>query len=367
MLACLLAFRFFPDSNTAGFNSGAMEIFCAGAEDANINDVSQIEISTEKEPVLINLAGDVLLASGVGKIMTQKGLDYPWANVAGLLVHGDITMANLECCISMGGFPEPDKQFTFRAPPAVLDGAKRAGVDIFTLANNHVLDFGYPALKDTLENLQRSGILFTGAGLSLEQALTPVIFDKKDLRVGFLAFTRVFPYGSWVAGPKKWGIVSGFDHAVVEEAVKSLAEKTDVAVISVHWGKELADYPNKDQILFGRLLVDAGADVVIGHHPHVIQGIELYNNRIIAYSAGNFIFSPPSPKAGEGIVLQVEAQSREIIRARAIPTGIQNAQPRVLTGTDRQRVLKRLNNLSAGMNTVIDEEGFLIPQKQVEQ
>ncbi len=362
VLMCLLASRFFPDSTLAGFNARVREYVYSGEKGTEASEIPPIDAAVEKKPVLINLAGDVLLASGVGKIMAQKGVDYPWENVSGLLSAGDITAANLECCISTGGLPEPEKKYTFRAPPAVLDGARRAGVDVFTLANNHVLDFGYPAMADTLANLQRMGILFTGAGLNLEQALTPVIVDKRGLKVGFLALTRVFPHGSWVAGPEKWGVASGYDQRVVKETVKSLAENSDFVVVSVHWGKELADYPSRDQIIFGHILVDAGADVVIGHHPHVIQGIEFYNNKVIAYSTGNFIFTSSSFKSREGIIFQVEAENGRIARARAIPTGIFNAQPRVLSGTDRQRVLKRLNTLSKGMNTEIDGEGFLTPQ-----
>lgn len=362
LIAALFAIRFFPERTIAASNTGVREQVYSGLEGRNSSDAAQNDTAIESKPVVINLAGDVLLAAGVGKVIANKGVDYPWENVAGLFGEGDITAANLECCISTGGRPEPEKQYTFRASPAVLEGARRAGVDIFTLANNHVLDYGYLALEDTLGNLRRCGILFTGAGLNLEQALTPVIVDKHGLKVGFLAFTRVFPHGSWVAGPEKWGVANGFEHGVVQAAVQSLAERSDFVVVSVHWGKEKAEYPCKDQIMFGRMLADAGANVVIGHHPHVIQGIEFYNNNVIAYSSGNFIFSSSAPKAREGIILQIEAESGQIHRARVIPTGIYNAQPKILSGTDRQRVLNRLDTLSTGMNTVIDGEGFLTPK-----
>ncbi len=342
------------DINPGGVTGSVNEKVYSFPENSN-------SIETVSVPVTIYLAGDVLLASGVGRVMTKYGIDYPWEKVAALLKEGDIAAANLECCISERGRPEPDKQFTFRAAPGVLAGAKRAGMDVFTLANNHVLDFGPEAMKDTLDHLDNNGIDYTGAGMNLYGATRPVIVEKKGLKVGFLAFSRVFPSGSWVAGPKKWGMASGYDVDLVKDSVEYLARQADFVVVSLHWGKEMAEYPRKEDVRFGHMLVDAGADMVLGHHPHVIQGIEFYKNKMIAYSAGNFIFSSPSPKALEGMIIQVEAENKKIGRARIIPTGIINAQPHILQGKQREKVLQRVRDLSKGMNSTVDAEGFLNP------
>ncbi|GBF34076.1 capsule biosynthesis protein capA [Desulfocucumis palustris] len=324
-----------------------------------------INDNNKNSPVLLNLAGDVLLASGVGRVMTMNGVDYPWEKVAGLLKEGDVTAANLECCISARGRPEPDKQFTFRAVPGVLAGVQGAGIDVFTLANNHVLDFGPEAMKDTLVHLDNYGLAYTGAGMNVNCATMPVIVEKKGLKVGFLAFSRVLPRASWAAGPKRLGIASGYDPGPVKDSVKSLAGRADFVVVSLHWGKEMADYPRKEDVGFGHMLVDAGADVVLGHHPHVIQGVEFYKNKMIAYSAGNFIFSPSSTRAREGMIIQVEAENKKIGRARIIPTEIINAQTHILQGQQRERVLQRVRVLSGGMNSTVDPEGFVEPIKRV--
>lgn len=309
--------------------------------------------------VTLSLVGDVLLADRVETQISHKGVDYPWEKVAPLLVQADIAAANLECAVSTRGQPEQGKQYTFRASPKVLEGAKRAGVDVFTLANNHVLDFGAPALEDTLANLRKEGFGFAGAGQNSRDAFSPVILERNGLKVGFLAFSRVFPSGYWVAGPKNWGIASGHDYRGMLDAVKDLDRQVDLVVVSIHWGKELAEYPGKEQSKLGRMLVDAGADVVAGHHPHVIQGIEFYKNKPIAYSLGNFIFTSASWKSREGIILLVQADKQAITSVRAVPTFINQAQPVILQGEQKKKVLQRLAFLSSGFNTLVSEDGAL--------
>lgn len=308
--------------------------------------------------VVIALVGDVLLAGSVGDAINVKGPDYPWRETADLLRESDIAVANLECAVSNRGTPEPDKEFTFRADPKVLNGAANAGVDVLTLANNHVLDFGREAMLDTINLIKEQNIGCTGAGTNEDEASTPAVLVSKGKKVAVLAFTRIIPRSDWIAGSDSPGLASGHNYQQIMDRVKASEKEADISVVSMHWGYETEDIPDRNEIQLARALVDAGADIVVGHHPHVLQGIEIYKGRIIAYSLGNFIFTTPyQPKAGEGAILQVTAGPGGEYNARIIPTLISNGAARVLKGSDRQRVLDRVNQLSGEFKTSVDNKG----------
>ncbi|MEW5953242.1 MAG: CapA family protein [Bacillota bacterium] len=311
--------------------------------------------------VTISLVGDVLLAAGVGKHIASHGPDYPWEEVRPILAASDLVLGNLECAVATSGEPMENKQYTFRADPASLDGAARAGVDIFTLANNHVLDFGYQAMLETIEQLDRRGIKHTGAGSSREAAARPVIVEKNGVVVGVLAYTMIFPEGWWVAGPANPGIASGHDINGMVADVSSLREQVDFLVVSIHWGLELADYPRPREKALAHKLVDAGADLVFGHHPHVIQGLEYYKDGLIAYSAGNFIFTTSrDTRARQGMILQVRAGREGLLEAAAVPTLVDAGRALALQGEERDQVLRRLENISAPFGTSIGPEGQVV-------
>ena len=310
--------------------------------------------------ITISLVGDVLLAAGVEKYIQSQGHDYPWQEVRPILAGSDFVLGNLECAVATGGEPMEDKQYTFRAHPGVLAGAARTGVNILTLANNHILDFGRQALLETTANLDNYGIKHTGAGINLEQATRPVIIEKNGVRLGVLAYTMIFPEGWWVAGPSNPGIASGHDLNGMIAGVKALRSQVDLLVVSIHWGDELADYPRPQEQILAYKLVDAGTDIVFGHHPHVLQGLEYYNGGLVAYSAGNFIFTTSRDmRARQGMILQVQAGREGVLEAVVVPTLVDAGLVRVLRGEDREQVLRRLENLSSPFGTVICEDGLV--------
>lgn len=309
--------------------------------------------------LVICLVGDVMLASGVGEAITANGPDYPWTDTAEILKESDITIANLECAVSTQGAPEPDKEYTFRASPRALEGAVNAGVDVLTLANNHVLDFGQEAMADTISHIREKKMHSAGAGLNEDEATAPAVMEINGKNVAVLAFTRIIPRSSWIAGKDKPGLASGHNYQMMMERVKATDKKADITIVSMHWGSETEDFPDKKEVELAHALVDAGADIVVGHHPHVLQGIEIYQGKIIAYSLGNFIFTMSSQKAREGAILQVVESGGEGYEVRVIPTFINNGTTRVLKGDDRIRVLERLNSLCEPFKTTIDIKGEL--------
>lgn len=360
ILSCFVAGSLLVGTAVAGKDIKPLQAGENYSREGRVNSVPSSQKGTggPGRGTVINLLGDVLLASGVGQAIASHGPDYPWGDTAGTLREADLTIANLECAVSDMGDPEADKEFTFRAAPRSLAGAVKAGVDVFTLANNHVLDFGRLAMLDTIKNLKESKISYTGAGLNEEDAVRPAILEAEGKRVAVLAFTRIIPRSGWIAGEDQPGLASGHNFKLMMDSVKAAESHADITVVGMHWGNEYEDFPEEKEIHLARALVDAGADIVVGHHPHVLQGVEIYSGKIIAYSLGNFIFTnSSSPKGREGAILQVIAGSNGEYSARIIPTYINNGTTRILKGDERKNALERLNLLCEPFKTSVDAKG----------
>ena len=331
----------------------------------NVAVLGEVALSPEAEPqVVISLVGDVLLADRVGDAIAAYGADYPWQDTARLLGHADVTIANLECTVSERGEPIPEKQYTFRAATDSINGAANAGVDILTLANNHVMDYGASAFLDTLRVIKEKNLRYAGAGVNEEEAFQPVLLEINGFKIAVLAFSKVVPRTDWIAGKGRPGIASGHSSKLMLESIRSAAGKSDITVVCMHWGQETAEYPGREEINLAHRLVDAGADVVVGHHPHVIQGMEFYRNKLIAYSLGNFIFTSSSQRAREGSIMQIVFDSGGGYTARIIPTFINSGATTVLRGDDRKKVLSRVNGLSSGFGTAVQENGVISPKRE---
>lgn len=326
--------------------------------------VPEITAPQSEEPkpppeVTLALVGDILLDSWVGAEIRNKGVDYPWEAVKDILSGADVAVGNLESSVALGGKPLQGKRYTFRARPETLEGAVNAGMDVLTLANNHVLDYGTVALEETLGWLDHYGIARAGAGKNVYEAFAPAVKEVNGLKVGVLAFSRVVPYGWWVAGHRQAGVASGWDNKEALRIIQEVDSQVDILVISIHWGKELADYPAQDQINLARSMVDSGADIILGHHSHCLQGVELYKDKTIMYSVGNFIFTSTSLKARTGAIALIKATPEKTVRAQMIPTRLNRGQPQLLTDKERIAEIKRLEILSQPFNTKLNQEGYI--------
>lgn len=268
--------------------------------------------------------GDVMLASGVGNMIAQHGPDYPFEKIRPLLFSADITFCNLECAISTRGHPV-EKQFRFRARPEAVHGLTFAGVDVVSLANNHSLDYGPAALGDTLEILDQQGIIYVGAGRNRQQAEQLKILERKGLKVGFLAFAGFISEG-FALIPGKPQIAVARDR--LAEIVARARLSVDVLIVSFHWGRELTTVPSEQQRRLAHTAVEAGADLVIGHHPHEVQPLVGYRRSFIAYSLGDFVFNPRLFGERKGAVLKCRLSKRGIERAELLSIAIENCQPR---------------------------------------
>ncbi len=322
---------------------------------------SALEPPASQQPVppqvTLALVGDILLDSWVGTEMLKQGVDYPWAKVKPILSAADLAIGNLESAVGVGGSPLKGKSFTFRARPETLQGVVNAGIDVVSLANNHVLDYGTTALEETLVNLDQYGIARTGAGRNIYEALAPASKEVNGLKIGVLSFSRVVPYGWWVAGHEQSGVASGWDEKTLLNTIKQWDSQVDLLLVAIHWGEELADYPAGDQVNLARTMIDSGADIILGHHSHCLQGIEVYHDKPILYSMGNFVFTSSSLKARTGAIALVTMDKNGIKGLQMIPTRLERGQPQVLEGQSKSAELVRLLNLSKPFGTQIDSEG----------
>ena len=277
--------------------------------------ISPVERQVETpDSYTIFLAGDVMLDRGVAMRVEQYGNGdwrFPWQFVAGRLRLFDLVFLNHEGVMSDVG-QDAGGVYSFNFPLAALDGLLFAGVDVVSLANNHSFDWGGDALCDTGRRLRAHGISTVGAGCDYTEANAPVVRTFPDgSSVGFLGYTSFYPNGA--ADEDSPGI-SEYSVERMRADILALADVVDVIVVSLHWGEEYQSQSNAEQQQVGRMLIDAGADIIAGHHPHTIQEVEEYNGGWIVYSLGNFIFDQYfSRETMEGLTAIVVVQGGEVV------------------------------------------------------
>lgn len=247
----------------------------------------QAQSVSNTDEVSLAFVGDVMLDETPGKII-KRGRN-PFAPFAAILDSADIRVANLECVVTTWGKADPDKPFSFRAHPRVLKLLKQH-FDVMGLANNHSGDFGPDAFGDMLNLLDVSGIAYFGGGRNLASAHAPLILERKGVRIALLGYNEFFPR-KFEADDDKPGIAWSEDEQVqFDIATARNTYHVDIVIPVMHWGWEHETQASARQQKLAHLMIDAGADAVVGGHPHVVQNIEIYRDKPIIYSLGNFVF-----------------------------------------------------------------------------
>jgi poly-gamma-glutamate capsule biosynthesis protein CapA/YwtB (metallophosphatase superfamily) len=305
--------------------------------------------------IKLAFVGDVMWADRVEDALAREGWEYPYLHVKPFLQQADITVANLETPVSGRG-AAITKKYAYRSSPAGLPAFKQAGFDLVNLANNHILDYGVEGMLDTFAQLNQSQIRYVGAGRDAQEAYQPVIMQKDGLKVAFLGFSRVVPDHSWKAGEQLPGVAETYNSNPPVESVQRAKNEADVVVVLVHWGKERESKPVEHQTQLAHRYIDAGADLVVGSHPHVLQGFEQYKGKWIAYSLGNFVFTMnPNPVTWESVILDASCSKAGDCRLGVRPIITKLANPQPMDEADGKRLFKRLTNIS--INTRVSEEG----------
>jgi poly-gamma-glutamate synthesis protein (capsule biosynthesis protein) len=308
--------------------------------------------------VTLAFVGDVLLGESVGAALARNGFDYPYAHVKERLQAADFAAANLETSVTARELEKPGaKTYEFRSDPDALPAFKEAGFDLVNLANNHTLDFGPIGLRDTMKHLDESELLRVGAGETADEAYAPVYVEKNGLRVAVFGFTRVVPDTSWKVGENTIGLAETYDYTRPVEEIEKASKEADLVVVLTHWGDERVQVPHpKEQVELGRRFIDAGADLIVGSHPHVLQGFERYGDGWIAYSLGNFIFTKSKdPLTYEAAVLEAECGAGGDCRLKLTPYWADTPQPQPMPPERTKALLERLDKLSVGAS--VDAEG----------
>jgi poly-gamma-glutamate capsule biosynthesis protein CapA/YwtB (metallophosphatase superfamily) len=317
------------------------------------------------DDVRVVAVGDIMLGGTATPELVQFGYDYPFANVRDLLHHADVVFGNLEGPLTDRGTAAV-KEYVFHSPPQrVAPALARAGFNVVSLANNHSMDYGLDGLRDTIEALRRAGIAHAGAGENLAAARHPALIQVGAVRVAVLAYSLTFPEEFWANGVRPG---TAFGHESQVRADVAVAKKTaDVVLVSFHWGRErtveLRDYQRK----LGHAAIDAGAAAVIGHHPHVLQGIERYRGGVILYSLGNFVFGSYSRAAARSVVARFSLRRGRVHALELYPINVLNVEvvfrPSRLHGAAANEVVTELQRISRPFGTVIqNREGVAVVQ-----
>ena len=308
--------------------------------------------------VSLLFGGDIYLSDHVLNAYDKAG------GVAGILDEGlrneiasaDIFMANEEFPFSDRGSAAEDKQFTFRLPPSRLHIMQEIGPDILTLANNHILDYGTDALLDTCALLDEAGIRRVGAGANLDDAKKLEVMEVKGKKIGFLAASRVIPVSSWTAGKSHPGVLTTYDPAILLKEIQAAGEQCDYLAVYIHWGIERNTEPEEYQRTLARQYIDAGADLVVGSHPHVLQGIEYYKGKPILYSLGNFVFGSSIPQT---MLVRVDVDEENEAVLSVIPATSSAGYTRQMDAGKRPEFYEGLKALS--FDITVDGEGTIHP------
>lgn len=307
---------------------GPVQLTTAAAEEKDaMESDTDLEVQTEEEteslyqPVTLLFAGDVYFSNYVQNAYNRAG------NISGVLDDGirqeiadaDIFMVNQEFPFTDRGEKVADKQFNFRVSPKWVSALKEMNVDLVTLANNHILDYGQQGLLDSCDTLNEAGIAYVGGGRDLDEAKKLVTMEAGGRTIGFLGTSRVYMDGSWAAGAGHPGVFSTYDPSLAIEEIKKAKAQCDYLVVYVHWGIERNTEPESYQRSMGQVYIDAGADLVVGSHPHVLQPVETYKDKTIAYSLGNFVFGSSIPHTE---LLKVELNGEEAVPDQVTVTEI---------------------------------------------
>jgi poly-gamma-glutamate capsule biosynthesis protein CapA/YwtB (metallophosphatase superfamily) len=317
------------------------------------------DVVTPSDPTVnLMFAGDVTLAESFADTIGQ---DYKWAFAQmDEYRQADIAMVNLENPLTTATHPLPDKQFNFKANPASVSVLKDGGIDLVTLANNHTMDFQAPGLVETLETLNKAGIQSIGAGRNRTEARRPTILEVKGQRIAYLGY-----YGAdFGAATENAAGTNYAEESQISADIKALRPQVDWIVVNYHWGEELAEYPAEWQKDLARFTIDQGADLIVGHHPHVLQGAELYKGRAIAYSLGNFIFGGNSRSDYDTAVLKVALKDRQM-KVEFLPVQVEKYQPKVVGGDRGNTILAHIASISSNFQQPLTSPVILEAQPSI--
>lgn len=344
---------------TTGASSSALSI---GDKETAQKD----PVENEDESIHLGFAGDINLDENS---LIMKHMRKKKKGISGVIDKRlikqmkdlDYMILNNEFAISNRGEPMLGKAYTFCAPRKNTGLLTDMGVDVVSLANNHVYDYGKQAFLDTLSSLKKEGIAYTGAGKNSKEAKKPVYLEVKGKKVAVIAATRAEKYIlTPEAGENSPGVFRTYDPEEYVKAIKKAKKKADIVIAFVHWGTEYSVALEDAQKEQGKMYIDAGADVVVGAHTHCMQGIGYYKGKPIFYSLGNFWFNE---KTLYTTILQLNIAQNGEIKAKMVPCLQSGKETRMLTKKqETKKFIRHINSIS--VNGKLNHKGEVVPYKK---
>lgn len=314
---------------------------------------SKEESQESFQTITLSFAGDVYFSEQVLKRYEDSGiLSLADEEMLSYMQNSDLFVLNNEFAFSNGGNAMEDKQYTFRTDPKYVSIYQELGADMVTVANNHSLDFGHSAFLDTLDTLDAAEISVIGGGRNLEEASAPAVRTIQGHTFAIFGATRVAPSYDWYAQNTKDGIFQTYDPNLLNQKIQEAKTLYDYVIVFVHWGVERSETPEEYQRDLAKGYIDAGADLIIGCHPHVLQGFEFYQGVPIVYSLGNYLFGN---KTGETLLLNAIFDAQGTLSLQLIPCVRINGVLKKIS--DPETLYRHLTDLSYGAS--ISEEGIL--------
>jgi len=257
--------------------------------------------------------GDIMLSRYIGELMIKKqNYDFPYEKIKNELAGADLVFGNLETPVSNKG-ESTHTLYSFRADPQVLSGLKNSGFKVVSIANNHIFDYKLEAFTDTLNNLRNADIAYAGGGDDFNEAHSGATLEINGIKTTILAYTDLLPKSTAATGNKAG--IAHLDETQMIKDIKTAKEKSDLVIVSFHWGQEYQTKSNAHQQKIATAAVTAGADLIVGHHPHVAQEIGEIQGVSVAYSLGNFIFDQNfSPETENALMLNVKIENKKIVQ-----------------------------------------------------
>ncbi len=300
--------------------------------------------------VTLHAVGDIMLGDspvchgfGVASLIYRYGITHPFELVSEDLKTGDINFGNLEVVLSAYDKTRDSfEDIQFRAQPEAVKGLIQANFNILSLATNHTMQHGRGALEETVDTLLKHGINFTGLEIPEKGINNRYLTEIKGLKFCFMGF-NLRPQQYFKDAPlwRKPSI------ELIKSDIRQVREAVDFLVVSLHWGDEFINYPSPQQVVMAHELVDNGVDLILGHHPHILQGIEKYKSGLIAYSLGNFIFDMWQPRLRKSMILKCIFNKSSGIEHQVIPVIINKKhQPEIVSGQPGDRLRQEIDSLT---------------------
>ncbi len=351
------------EGESAGVEQGTVSRYQEELDDPAYMEENNIYTVEPAEPgrVTMTFAGDILFDTNYAIMGTVRGSGDISQGIMPEVIErmqaADIMALNNEFAYSNRGTPTADKQFTFRARPETAAYLTDLGVDIVSLANNHAYDYGPTALEDTLDTLRETGIPYVGAGRNIDEARKPVYYIVGDLKIAFVSATqieRLDTPDTKEATETSPGVFRCWNGARLMETIREAAQSSDFVVAYIHWGTENQAELDWAQLKQAPELIAAGANLVIGDHPHCLQPIGVIQGVPVIYSLGNFWFNSKTLDTG---MVEVTIDETGIVSYQFIPCLQSGCKTTLLQGAEKERVLAYMRSISEGVR--IDEDGFV--------